>query len=135
ALFELAKESYERTKTPRFCPAGGCAYNSLANGIVFDRSAYKDLYIQAAAGHAGGAIGAAYWVWNEILGNTKSFVMTHAYWGPEYDDVVIDESITARRADLNAAQCTIERVADERELCRRTAARIANGDVVGGFQG
>src|SRR5882762_5430585 len=108
AFFALANSLYEKTKNPRFCLAGGCAYNSVANGLVFDRSPYKDLYIQAAAGDAGGAIGAAYWVWNEILGNTKSFVMTHAYWGPEYDDVAIDESI---------------------------AARIANGDVVGWFQG
>ncbi|MGH7487661.1 MAG: carbamoyltransferase N-terminal domain-containing protein, partial [bacterium] len=96
AFFALANALHEKTKNPRFCLAGGCAYNSVANGLVFDRSPYKDLYIQAAAGDAGGAIGAAYWVWNEILGNTKSFVMTHAYWGPEYDDVAIDESIDAR---------------------------------------
>ncbi|MEA2414312.1 MAG: carbamoyltransferase, partial [Thermoanaerobaculia bacterium] len=135
AFFALANALYEKTKNPRFCLAGGCAYNSVANGLVFDRSPYKDLYIQAAAGDAGGAIGAAYWVWNEILGNTKSFVMTHAYWGPEYDDVAIDESIAARRADLDAANCTIERVTDERDLCRRTAAQIAEGNVVGWFQG
>jgi carbamoyltransferase len=135
AFFALANALYEKTKNPRFCLAGGCAYNSVANGLVFDRSPYKDLYIQAAAGDAGGAIGAAYWVWNEILGNTKSFVMTDAYWGPEYDDVAIDESIAARQADLDAAHCIIERVGDERDLCRRTAAQIANGDVVGWFQG
>ena len=135
AFFALAGALYEKTKNPRFCLAGGCAYNSVANGLVFDRSPFRDLYIQAAAGDAGGAIGAAYWVWNELLGNTKSFVMTHAYWGPEYDDVAIDESIAARRADLDAAGCTIERVSDERVLCRRTAAQIAEGDVVGWFQG
>jgi carbamoyltransferase len=135
AFFALANALYEKTKNPRFCLAGGCGYNSVANGMVFDRSRFRDLYIQAAAGDAGGAIGAAYWVWNELLGNTKSFVMTHAYWGPEYDEVAIDESIEARRADLDAAACTIERVSDERDLCRRTAAQIAEGDVVGWFQG
>ena len=75
AFFALANALYEKTKNPRFCLAGGCGYNSVANGLVFDRSPFRDLYIQAAAGDAGGAIGAAYWVWNEILGNTQSFVM------------------------------------------------------------
>src|SRR5258707_14067471 len=98
AFFALANSLYEKTKNPRFCLAGGCAYNSVANGLVFDRSPYKDLYIQAAAGDAGGAIGAAYWGWNEILGNTKSFGMTHAYWGPEEDESTIHESTPARQA-------------------------------------
>jgi len=103
--------------------------------MVFDRSPFRDLYIQAAAGDAGGAIGAAYWVWNQELHNARSFVMDHAYWGPEYGDDAIDEAVGSRRADLDEARCTMERVRDERELCRRTAEEIAAGDVVGWFQG
>src|SRR5205814_1424950 len=104
-------------------------------GLIFDRSPFRDVYIQAAAGDAGGAIGAAYWVWNEILRNDRAFVMDHAYWGPEYDDSDIDDAVTLRRADLEEARCTLERVDDERELCARTAAQIARGNVVGWFQG
>ncbi|HKR64967.1 MAG TPA: carbamoyltransferase C-terminal domain-containing protein, partial [Thermoanaerobaculia bacterium] len=135
AYFELANSLYEKTRVPNFCLAGGCGYNSVANGLVFDRSPYRDLYIQAAAGDAGGAIGAAYWVWNQELREPRAFVMEHAYWGPEYDDAAIDHAVSARQNDLDEAQCTMERVRDERELCRRTAEQVAAGNVVGWFQG
>ena len=135
AYFAMATSLFEQTKVPRLCLAGGCGYNSVANGMVFDRSPFRDLYIQAAAGDAGGAIGAAYWVWNQELRGARSFVMDHAYWGPAYDDGAIDDAVAHRRADLDAAHCAMERVRDERELCRRTAAQVAAGDVVGWFQG
>ncbi|HWS72298.1 MAG TPA: carbamoyltransferase C-terminal domain-containing protein, partial [Thermoanaerobaculia bacterium] len=69
------------------------------------------------------------------LHQPRTFVMDHAYWGPEYDDEAVDRAVEARRGDLETAHCRRERVTDERELCRRTAASIANGDVVGWFQG
>jgi carbamoyltransferase len=135
AFFAMANALYETTQNPRLCLAGGCAYNSVANGLVFERTKFRDLYIQAAAGDAGGAIGAAYWVWNQELGRDRAFVMDHAYLGPEYSDAQIDEAVEARRADIAEADCRMERVHDERELCRRTAASIAGGNVVGWFQG
>jgi len=135
AFFALASRLYEKTRNPRLCIAGGCGYNSVANGLVFDRSPFRDVYIQAAAGDAGGAIGAAYWVWNQELGNARSFVMDHAYWGPAYDDAEIDAAIAARHTELEAARCALHREESEPELCRRTAERVAAGDVVGWFQG
>ena len=135
AYFGLANALQAKTGLKTLCLAGGCGYNSVANGLVFDRSPYRDVYIPAAAGDAGGAIGAAYWVWNEELRNPRSFVMDHAYWGPEYDDAAVDHAVTARLSDLEAAQCTIRRERDERELCRLTAEQIARGNVVGWFQG
>ena len=135
AFFALVNNLHKTTGMTKLCIAGGCGYNSVANGLIFDRSPFRDVYIQAAAGDAGGAIGAAYWVWNEILGNDRSFVMDHAYWGPEYDDDDIDDAIALRSTDLETAHCTMERVRDEADLCRRTAAHIAKGNVVGWFQG
>jgi carbamoyltransferase len=135
AYFALANALFEKTRLPNFCLAGGCGYNSVANGLVFDRSPFRDLYIQAAAGDAGGAIGAAYWVWNQELHEPRSFVMDHAFWGPEYDDAAIDAAVHARQADLEAAQCTMHRERDERVLCRSTAEQVARGNVVGWFQG
>jgi carbamoyltransferase len=135
AFFGLANALQRRTGLKKLCIAGGCGYNSVANGLVFDRSPFRDVYIQAAAGDAGGAIGAAYWVWNEVLKNGRSFEMDHAYWGPEYDAAAVDHAVELRRADLDAANCRVQRVTDERELCRRTAEQIAQGNVVGWFQG
>ena len=135
AYFALANSLYEKTRVPNFCLAGGCGYNSVANGMLFDRSPYREQYIQAAAGDAGGAIGAAYWVWNETLRQPRAFVMDHAYWGPQYSDGEIDKAVFARRADLEEAHCVLHRVTNERELCRRTAEQVAKGNVVGWFQG
>jgi carbamoyltransferase len=133
--FALANGLFEKTKIPNLALAGGCGYNSVANGLVFDRSPYRELYIQAAAGDAGGAIGAAYWVWNEELRQPRSFVMDHAYYGPEYSDGAVDKAVFARQADLDEASCTLHRVRSERELCARTAEQVAKGNVVGWFQG
>ncbi|HYI10630.1 MAG TPA: carbamoyltransferase C-terminal domain-containing protein [Thermoanaerobaculia bacterium] len=135
AYFALANSLQKKTGMSTLCLAGGCGYNSVANGLVFDRSPYRDLYVQAAAGDAGGAIGAAYWVWNEELHQPRSFVMDHAYLGPEYDDGAIDKAVQARRTDLDEGNCVMHRVKIERELCTRTAEQVAKGNVVGWFQG
>jgi carbamoyltransferase len=133
AFFALAAALHAGTRSTRLCVAGGCGYNSVANGLIFDRSPFRDVYIQAAAGDAGGAIGAAYWVWNQELHKPRSFVMDHAYWGPQYDDAEIDHAVALRHEDLQDIR--IERVRDERDLCARTAQHVARGNVVGWFQG
>jgi carbamoyltransferase len=135
AYFALAGSLFEKSRLPRLCLAGGCGYNSVANGKVFEGTPFRDLYVQAAAGDAGGAVGAAYWLWNQTLARPRSFVMDHAYWGPEYDRDAVAASVSARRSDLDAAACSVQEVADGRALCATTAAAIADGQVVGWFQG
>jgi carbamoyltransferase len=134
-FFHMANHLFLSSNNPTLCFAGGCAYNSVANGMLFDRSPFRDIYIQSAAGDAGGAIGAAYYVWNQELGNPRSFEMTHAYLGPEYTETQIMDAVLERSIDRRAAEFKVEKIADEAELCRRTAAHIAEGDVVGWFQG
>jgi carbamoyltransferase len=114
--------------------AGGCAMNSVANGKVRRMTPFRRVYVQAAAGDAGGAIGSAFAVWHK-LGGKRTFVMDHAYWGPTFDAAEIAGLLAARRSDLSAAGCTVEEISDEAALCRRTAAAIADGQVVGWFQG
>jgi len=135
AFFHLLAHVHAETKSPNLCLAGGCAMNSVANGKIFDKSPFRELYIQSAAGDGGGAIGAAFHIWNQKLGNPRSFVMDHAYLGPEFSDEEISETLKVKSEELKAESCAIEQINDEAELCRRTAERVAEGKVIGWFQG
>src|ERR1035437_3923085 len=95
---------------------------------------FQRVYVQAAAGDAGGAVGAAFAVWHK-LGGKRSFVMDHAYWGPQFSSSDIQTLIAAHQSELDLAGCSIESIVDEGELCRRTAAAVADGKVGGWFQG
>lgn len=135
AFFHVLAEAGRRAGSRNLALAGGCAMNSVANGKVFERSAFREMYVQSAAGDAGGAIGAAYYVWNQLLGKPRSFVMEHAYLGPEFSPEEVEACLAARAGELEQAGCTVAGIGDEAELCRRTAERIAEGAVVGWFQG
>jgi carbamoyltransferase len=137
AFFNLLNALHQRYGADAVVLAGGCAYNSVANGKVLERSPFKKLYVQSAGGDAGGAIGAAYATWQKTGGAAKkrSFVMDHAYWGPSATSDEIAAAIEQRRADFDAAGCRIERIADEATLCRHTAQAISEGKVIGWFQG
>jgi carbamoyltransferase len=135
AAFHVLRGLYARVRLDRLCLAGGCAMNSVANGKVREETPFKDVYIQPAAGDNGTALGAAYYVWHQILAQPRDFVMRHGYWGPAFGADEIESALCARRADLTAAGCDIRTMPDEHELCEWTAGRIAAGDVVGWFQG
>lgn len=114
--------------------AGGCAANSVANGKVRRKTKFRRVYVQPAAGDAGGAIGSAFAVWHN-LGGQRGFVMDHAYWGPKFSSEQIDHVVSASRDELAAQNCSVEFVDDASQLCQRTAAAIADGAVAGWFQG
>ena len=113
--------------------AGGCAYNSVANGKIKDRTAFSKCYLQSAAGDAGGAIGAAYAVWHRNGSRTPE--MTHAFWGPSFTDAELAALLADHRAAIEAEECSVRRIDDEKELVETTARAIADGLVVGWFQG
>jgi len=135
AFFHLLNHAYEVTQIPVVCLAGGCAMNSVANGKIFDKTPFKEVYIQAAAGDAGGALGAAYYVWHQILNQERSFVMDHAYWGPQFTEAQIGKELMAKSEELEKTGCRIEKFEDCDVLCRRTAKEVSEGKVVGWFQG
>lgn len=114
--------------------AGGCAANSVANGKVRRMTPFKRVYVQSAAGDAGGAIGAAFAVWHR-LGGARTFVMDHAYWGPGFTQADIASLVARQQPEIDSANCVAEHIADEALLCRRTAQAISEGKVVGWFQG
>jgi carbamoyltransferase len=137
AFFNLLHAVHRRYGIDAVVLAGGCAYNSVANGKVLERSPFRKLYVQSAGGDAGGAIGAAFAAWHKLGGASvrRHFVMDHAYWGPSATREQIADAIAQRRVDFDAARCTIERIGDEAVLCRRTAQAISEGKVIGWFQG
>ncbi|MEA2987780.1 MAG: carbamoyltransferase [Alphaproteobacteria bacterium] len=134
AFFRLVGALQQRTGLTDIALAGGCAMNSVANGKVRRMTPFRRVYVQAAAGDAGGAIGAAYVVWHR-LGGARSFVMDHAFWGPQFGPQDIAALITARQSHIDQAGCRVEDLADESALCSRIAGAIADGKVVGWFQG
>ncbi|MDA2932714.1 carbamoyltransferase [Acidobacteria bacterium AH-259-D05] len=107
--------------------AGGVAFNCVANGQIFKMTPFEEIYIQPAAGDAGLAIGAAFYVWNHVLGQPRSFVMEHAYWGPESSDPQL-------RNALEHSGVLYRRLDDD-PMVREAAQHIAAGKVVGWFQG
>jgi len=135
AAFHVLNGVHAAVGSPRLCLAGGCAMNSVANGKIRERTPFTDVYIQPAAGDNGTALGAACWVWNQVLGQPRGFVMRHAHWGPSFDCRGVEAALTARAADLEAGRCCVRCIGDERELVDWTAGRIADGQVVGWFQG
>jgi carbamoyltransferase len=134
AFFHLIGVLQKRYGLTDLALAGGCAMNSVANGKVRRMTPFRRVYVQSAAGDAGGAIGAAFALWHQV-GGARSFVMDHAYWGPQFSSGDIQALMAARQPEIDAAGCSVENVADEAELCRRAAVAIAEGKVVGWFQG
>ena len=134
AFFHLIAAVQQRTGATDLALAGGCAANSVANGKVRRQTRFRRVYVQSAAGDAGGAIGAAFAVWQK-QGGPRRFRMDHAYWGPHFDAAAITELVASRQAQLDASGCQMRVIADEAELCQRTAGHIAEGKVVGWFQG
>jgi carbamoyltransferase len=135
ALFHLLNALHARYRIDALTLAGGCAMNSVANGKVYQRTPFRHLYVQAAAGDAGGAVGAAAVVHSRLAGGMRPEPMTHAYWGPAFDDDEIAALLQARAPGLASEGCVTERIADETALCAQTATAIAEGRVVGWFQG
>ncbi len=135
AFFHLLNTLHRRHGLDALALAGGCAMNSVANGKIYAHTPFKKVYVQSAAGDAGGAIGAAFAAWHKVSGAARNFVMDHAYWGPGFDDDQINAVLTPRNAELAAQGCRVEHVSSRQEISTRAAQAIADGKVVGWFQG
>jgi len=109
------------------CLAGGVALNCVANGMIFERTNFRDVYVQPAAHDAGTSIGAALYVQHQELKVPRCFEMRHVYYGPDYADSEILH-------DLEAVGCKYHKVSEE-DLIGNTVEAIARGKIVGWFQG
>jgi carbamoyltransferase len=123
----LVKQIKEMTGEENLCMAGGVAFNSVMNGRIFHETPFKNFYVHPAAGDAGCSLGAAYYVWHQILGNPRKYVMNQAYWGPKFSN---EECLAA----LNKAGLKYQTMADE-ELLPLLAKMISEGAIIGWFNG
>lgn len=132
--FHVLNDLHARTGLSRLALAGGCALNSAANGKILERTPFKEVYVQPAAGDDGTAIGAAFYVEHALLGRPRRFVMDHAYTGPSFSDAEVEAAIgQARGAGWDDA-IQVRHVEDA-VLFHDVAAAVAAGRVVGWFQG
>jgi len=127
-VLRMVRDLHRRTGMKKLCMAGGVALNCVANGRIVREGPFEELWVQPAAGDAGGALGAALFVHNAVLGKPRSFRMDHAYWGPAYGDEEIRRYLDARGAPYR----TLSRA----EMIEETARRLdEDQSVVGWFQG
>ena len=124
-----------RPGSTTLCLAGGCAMNSVANGKIREQTGFRDVFIQPASGDNGTALGAAFYAWNQIAGRPRGFVMEHGYWGPSFGDDAIAAALDAEQPAIAERGCVRRAWTDEAALDDWTAAQIADGRVVGWFQG
>lgn len=131
ALLHQVTQLYRATGRKQLCLAGGVAYNCVANARLLRDTPVEEIYVAPAAGDAGLAIGAAFYVWHQLLGQPRSFAMKHAYWGPEYSD---EQCRQLLEGQTTAGEFCIKELSDT-DLPRQVAAQIAAGKIVGWFQG
>jgi len=132
-ILKMAKTAKELTNSKYLVLAGGVALNSVANGKLLKTNIFDDIWIQPAAGDAGGAIGAAYSAWyiwknKERKLNSNPDSMKGAYLGPEYNSNQILS--TARKFDAK-----LKYYKDFKKLSQDVAKLLSVGKVVGWFQG
>jgi len=127
-VLRMARDVHQRTGMKNLVMAGGVALNCVANGRILREGPFENLWIQPAAGDAGGALGAALFVQHCLLGKPRSFRMEHAFWGPSYSDAEIRAFLDARKAPY--------RTLSRDEMLRETA-RVLDEEqaVVGWHQG
>jgi carbamoyltransferase len=133
ALLHALQGLWERTRNSRLCVAGGCFANSVLNGKIREATRFEELYVQPATGDSGLAVGAAYAVWCEALGRPRTYVMRDAYLGTAYPERELEAALEPVRTESRRFE--VDRGLDSDDLCRRVAALIADGAVVGWFQG
>jgi carbamoyltransferase len=135
AAMHVLRHVHATTKSTRLCFAGGCAMNSVANGKIRERTDFREVFIQPAAGDNGTALGAAFQAWHAETGRPRDFVMRHGYWGTSFPERDICAALDARAADIAAQGCSRRAWANDADLDAWTATHIANGRVVGWYQG
>jgi carbamoyltransferase len=126
-IFYLLTHLHERTKLDRVCIAGGVAQNSVANGKIAANTPFKQIYIPPAGHDAGTSIGAALYVYNQVLGQPRTTPMVHGYLGSQYTHEQVKQMLDERQVAYTHY--------DDAALFDKVTDSLVAGGVVGWFQG
>jgi carbamoyltransferase len=126
-VLRMVRHAHELTGSKNLCMAGGVALNCVANGRVVKETPYKDVFIQPAAGDAGGAVGVATYIYHTVLGNERKWKWEHAYLGPEYKTDEIRKFL-----DENGI---VYKEFDEDGMLDATVQALIDQKTIGWFQG
>jgi carbamoyltransferase len=127
-MIAMARHAHRQTGASRLCLAGGVALNCVANYKVLRSTPFDEIYVQPAAGDAGGALGAALYAYHVLLGQPRRFVMDHAAWGKAYGEGEI-------AAALAGGPWRVHRVDDDERLLDEVVDALQRGEVVGWHHG
>jgi carbamoyltransferase len=127
-ILNMANYAHRETGSKNLVMAGGVTLNSVANGRVMRETPFKNVFIQPAAGDAGGAIGAALYVYHVLLGHPRKFTMEHAYWGADYPESEMLEAI--RRSGFK-----YEEFDDDDKLVDQAVDTLLQSKVIGWYRG
>jgi carbamoyltransferase len=132
AMLKLARHVHRETGLKNLCLAGGVALNCVGNGRILRESPFENLWIQPAAGDAGGALGAALWCWYQQMDHPRipqaGDSQHGSYLGPEYSRVQV-------REELDEARAVYETYQSDEDLAEEIAGELAQGRIVGHFAG
>jgi len=126
-MLRAAKHLHKVTGLKKLCLAGGVALNCVANGRILRETEFEDIFIQPAAGDAGGALGAAAYIYSALLGKERTSKMKNSYLGPNFSNKEIE-------AYLKNGNIEYEELNDE-DLVNKTAQLLIDKKVIGWFQG
>ena len=126
-IVKMAQHMEKETRMKYLCLAGGVALNCVSNSRILEHTGFKDVFVQPAAGDAGGSVGAAYYVYNTLLGNTRIYSMDHVFLGPEFSGERIETLLKQKNIPFNKF--------DREKLLQETAKLLIKQKVIGWFQG
>jgi carbamoyltransferase len=138
-VLRIVRHAYEEHPSRNLCMAGGVALNCVANGRILREGPFENIFVQPAAGDAGGALGAAQYLWHAVLGHGKTggTMMTHASLGPEYSDSEVETYLRSPRSGVRRPNGDLRwtHFDSDEALVEHVASLIDGENVIGWFQG
>jgi carbamoyltransferase len=127
-ILGMARNLQKETGLKNLCIAGGVGLNSVANTRIMRETQFEQVFVQPAAGDGGGALGAALWAYNTLLGKPRNFRMDHAYWGRSYGASEITTFLQSNKIPYHLIE-------NEDQMLDQVVERLMGGKVIGWYQG